>query len=134
MSVVELYSLEKKFQEKRDQYVSLMNSINYSCLGKEKTSVECLRAARLNAQMQTYLIQMSNLMVQTPIEKNVEKKQMDLLRVADSLEKDMQELITNDAINNDMEIEKNMYESQAFLYGFVSIIITGFVIYQYKKI
>ena len=134
MSVVQLYSLEKKFQEKRDQYVSLMNSINYSCLGKEKTSVECLRAARLNAQMQTYLIQMSNLMVQTPIEKNVNKKQLDLLRIADSLEKDMTELVTNDAINNDSEIQKNMYESQAFLYGFVSIIITGFIIYQYKKI
>jgi len=134
MSIVELYSLEKKFGEKRDQYVSLMNSINYSCLGKEKTSVECLKAARLNAQMQSYLIQMSNLIVKYPIDNNVNKKQLKLLRITDNLEKDMKELITNDAINNDMEIEKNMYESQAFLYGFVSIIITGFIIYQYKKI
>ena len=134
MSIVELYSLEKKFGEKRDQYVSLMNSINYSCLGKEKTSVECLKAARLNAQMQTYLIQMSNLIVKYPIDKNVNKKQLKLLRITDSLEKDMKELITNDAINNDIEIQKNMYESQSFLYGFVSIIITGFIIYQYKKI
>jgi hypothetical protein len=135
MSVVELYSLEKKFEEKRDQYVSLMNSINYSCLGKEKTSVECLRAARLNAQMQTYLIQMSNLMIQVPkTEKNVDTQQLNLLRIADSLETDMKELVTNEAISNDTGIQKNMYESQAFLYGFVSIIITGFIIYQYKKI
>ena len=134
MSIVELYSIEKKFGEKRDQYLSLMDSINYSCLGKEKTSVECLKAARLNAQMQTYLIQMSNLIVKYPIDKNVNKKQLKLLRITDSLEKDMKELITNDAINNDIEIQKNMYESQSFLYGFVSIIITGFIIYQYKKI
>ena len=108
MSIVELYSLEKKFGEKRDQYVSLMNSINYSCLGKEKTSVECLKAARLNAQMQSYLIQMSNLIVKYPIDNNVNKKQLKLLRITDNLEKDMKELITNDAINNDMEIEKNI--------------------------
>jgi hypothetical protein len=111
-----------------------MNSINYSCLGKEKTSVECLKAARLNAQMQSYLIQMSNLMVKYPIDKNVNKKQLKLLRITDNLEKELQELVTNDAINNDIEIQKNMYESQAFLYGFASIIITGFIIYQYKKI
>jgi hypothetical protein len=134
MSIVELYSIEKKYGEKRDQYVSLMNSINYSCLGKEKTSVECLKAARLNAEMQSYLIQMSNLMVKYPIDKNVNKKQLKLLRITDSLEKDLQELVTNDAINNDTEIQKNMYQSQAFLYGFVSIVITGFIIYQYKKI
>ena len=112
-----------------------MDSINYSCLGKEKSNVECLKAAKLNAEMQTYLIEMSNLVVKYPInDNNVHKKQLELLRVSDSLEKDMQELISNDALNNDSEIQKNMYESQAFLYGFVSIIIVGFVVYQYKKI
>ena len=134
MSIVQLYSLEKKFNEKRDQYVSLMNSINYSCLGKEKSSGECLKAARLNAEMQSYLVQMSDLVVKYPRDINVNKKHLGLLRVSDSLEKDMQELVSNDALNTDSELQKNMYESQAFLYGFVSIIILGFVIYQYKKI
>jgi len=134
MSIVQLYAIEKKFGEKRDQYVSLMNSINYSCLGKEKTNTECLKAARLNAQMQSYLIQMSNLVVKYPRDNNVNKKHLGLLRVSDSLEKDMEELVSNDALIMDSELEKNMYESQAFLYGFVSIIILGFVVYQYKKI
>ena len=134
MSIVELYSLEKEFGEKRDQYLSLMNSINYSCLGKEKASKECLKAARLNAQMQTYLVQMSNLVVKYPRDSNVNKKHLGLLRISDSLEKDMQELVSTDALNTDSELQKNMYESQAFLYGFISIIILGFVIYQYKKI
>jgi hypothetical protein len=134
MSIVQLYSIEKKFGEKRDQYVSLMNSINYSCLGKEKTSEECLKAARLNAQMQSYLIQMSNLIVKYPRDINVNKKHLGLLRISDSLEKDMQELVSTDALNTDSELQKNMYESQAFLYSFVSVIILGFVVYQYKKI
>ena len=134
MSLVELYSLEKKFGEKRDQYVSLMNSINYSCLGKEKTTKECLKAAKLNADMQTYLIQMSNLVVKYPPKTNVNKKHLDLLRISDSLDKDMQELVTNEEIINDTTIQKNMYESQAFLWGIVSIMITSIVIYQYKKI
>jgi len=134
MSVVELYSLEKKFVEKRNQYVSLMDSINYSCLGKDKTSIECLRAARLNAQMQTYLIKMSDLIVNHPIDKNVEKKQLKLLRISDSLEKDMSELVTNDALNDDMEIQKNMFASQALIMGIFAIIISGVVFYQYKKI
>ena len=134
MSIVELYSIEKKFSEKRDQYLSLMDSINYSCLGKEKSNVECLKAARLNAEMQSYLIQMSNLIVKYPIDNNVHKKQLGLLSISDSLEKDMEELISNDALNSDSEVQKNMYESQAFLYGIVSIIILGFIVYQYKKI
>ena len=134
MSIVDLYSVEKKFGEKRDQYLSLMKTIKYSCLGKEKTSAECLKAAKLNSEMQSYLLQMSNLIVKYPIDKNINNQQLSLLRITDSLEKDLQELFSNDAINNDIEIKKNMYESQAFLYGFVSIIITGFVIYQYKKI
>ena len=111
-----------------------MKTIKYSCLGKEKTSAECLKAAKLNSEMQSYLLQMSNLIVKYPIDKNINNQQLSLLRITDSLEKDLQELFSNDAINNDIEIKKNMYESQAFLYGFVSIIITGFVIYQYKKI
>jgi hypothetical protein len=134
MSIVDLYSIEKKFGQKRDQYLSLMKSIKYSCLGKEKTSSECLKAAKLNAEMQSHLIQMSNLIVKYPIDKNINKKQLTLLRISDNLEKELQELVSNDGINSDVEIKKNMYDSQAFLYGFVSIIITGFVIYQYKKI
>ena len=134
MSIVDFYSIEKKFGQKRDQYLSLMKSIKYSCLGKEKTSSECLKAAKLNAEMQSHLIQMSNLIVKYPIDKNINKKQLTLLRISDNLEKELQELVSNDGINSDVEIKKNMYDSQAFLYGFVSIIITGFVIYQYKKI
>jgi hypothetical protein len=134
MSVIDLYSLEKKFNNKRNQYVSLMDSIKYSCLGKEKTSTECLKAAKLNAEMQTCLIQMSNLVVKYPPKKNVNKKHLNLLRISDSLEKDMQELVTNEEIINDSTIQKNMYESQAFLWGITSIIITSIVIYQYKKI
>ena len=106
MSIVDLYSIEKKFGQKRDQYLSLMKSIKYSCLGKEKTSSECLKAAKLNAEMQSHLIQMSNLIVKYPIDKNINKKQLTLLRISDNLEKELQELVSNDGINSDVEIKK----------------------------
>jgi hypothetical protein len=134
MSVIQLYSLEKKFNEKKDQYVSLMDSIQYSCLGKEKTSHKCRIAARLNAEMQTYLIQMSNLIVDIPNNKtDVSKKHLELLRISDDLEKDMKELITDEGINIDSAFKENMYKAQAYIWGMLCIGIIGLVSYQYKK-
>ena len=86
MSLIDLYSVEAKFNEKKKEYVSLMDSINYSCLGKEKTSAECLKAARLNADMQSCLIQMSNLTNKHPPHaksiKPLQKQQLELLKIS----------------------------------------------------
>ena len=137
MSLVDLYSLEFKFNEKKRQYLSLMDSINYSCLGKEKTSAECLKAATLNAEMQTYLIEMSNLSNKVPHSKSVkplQKQQLEILQLSDKLEKDLQNLMTDDALKQDTDVLYEQHKLHALSWGFMGILITALVIYQYKKI
>jgi len=138
MSLIDLYSVEAKFNDKKKEYVSLMDSINYSCLGKEKTSVECLKAARLNAEMQSCLIQMSNLTNKHPphakSNKPVLKQQLEILQLSDKLEEDLKFLMTDESLQQDSEVLQEQNKLYALSWGFMAILITSLVIYQYKKI
>jgi hypothetical protein len=137
MSLVDLYSIESKFNEKKREYVSLMDSINYSCLGKEKTSAACLKAATLNAEMQTYLIQMSNLSIKNPHVKSIkplQKQQLEILQLSDKLEKDLENLMTDTTLKQDTDILYEQHKLHALSWGFMGILVTALVIYQYKKI
>jgi hypothetical protein len=138
MSLIDLYSVESKFNEKKREYISLMDSINYSCLGKEKTSVECLKAAKLNAEMQTYLIQLSNLANKNPPDvqsiKPLQKQQLEILQLSDKLEEDLKFLMTDESLKQDSEVLQEQNKLYALSWGFMAILITSLVIYQYKKI
>ncbi len=138
MSVIQLYSVETKFNEKKKEYLSLMDSINYSCLGKDKTSVECVKAARLNAEMQSYLIEMSNLLnknnFQDQSSDKIKKHQFDLLKLSDKLEEDLDMLKTNAALQQDISVLEEQNRLHALSWGFMAVLFTGLVIYQYKKI
>jgi hypothetical protein len=137
MSLVDLYSLETKFNEKKNEYLSLMDSINYSCLGNLKRSEKCIKAATLNADMQTYLIQMSNLRLKYPTtgsNKPLQKQQLEILRLSDKLERDLQNLMTDSRIKDDTDVLYEQHKLQALSWGFMGILITGLIIYQYKKI
>lgn len=138
MSLIDLYSLESKFNEKKKEYLSLMDSINYSCLGKEKTSTECLKAARLNAEMQSCLIQMSNLTNKHPphakSNKPLLKQQLELLQLSDKLEDDLKFLMTDSALQEDSSVLEEQNKLYALSWSFMAILIAGLVIYQYKKI
>jgi hypothetical protein len=133
MSLVDLYSVEAKFDESQKEYVSLMNSLNYSCLGKEKNNKMCQRASELNAKMQTSLINMSNLIVKTKPQNNT-LQQRRLLKIADKLEADMNSLVTDDGMNTNSAYLAEMNQQQAFTWGFASMVVIALVIYQYKKI
>ena len=135
MSLIELYSIEAEYNEKRKQYISLVDSIKYSCLGENKSSKQCLKAAQLNADMQSCLIRLSNLSIKyPPPEKPIDKHQSQLLNLSDTLEKDMQSLLTNYKSNDDLEIITQMGKQTTLLWGIVMIFIVSMVIYQYKKI
>jgi hypothetical protein len=133
MSIVDLYSAEAKFNETQKEYVSIMNSLNYSCLGKEKNNKMCRRASQLNAKMQTSLMNMSNLIVKTK-PKNNTAQQHRLLNIADKLEADLNSLVTDDGISVDSAYLANMNHQHALTWGFASIVVIALVIYQYKKI
>ena len=135
MSLTELYSIESEFNEKRKQYILLMESINYSCLGENKSSKECLKAAQLNADMQTCLIRLSNLSVKyPPPEKPVDEHQEHLLQLADKLENDLILLMTTSKSNEDLSVTAEMNKQTNLAWGIVMIFIVSMVIYQYKKI
>lgn len=137
MSLVDLYSVETKFNEKKKEYIALMNSIQFSCLGKEKTSKECLKAARLNADMQTCLIQLSNLGIKNPRAKSnkvAQKQQLEILKISDKLEKDLELLLTDSRLQQDTTVLTEQNKIYALSWGFIALLIGSLVIYQYKKI
>uniref|UniRef100_A0A6C0B7Y2 Uncharacterized protein n=1 Tax=viral metagenome TaxID=1070528 RepID=A0A6C0B7Y2_9ZZZZ len=137
MSLVDLYSIETKFNEKKKEYLSLMDSIHYSCLGKLKRSAKCVKAATLNAEMQTCLIQMSNLSIKYPHVKStkpLKKKQLEILQLSDKLEHDLKNLMTDTVLKQDTDVLYEHHKLRALSWGFMGILITALVIYQYKKI
>jgi len=138
MSIIDLYSVETKFNNKKKEYISLMDSIQYSCLGKDKTSVECLNAAKINAEMQSYLIEMSNILNKNKFRgqsnKNLYKQQLELLQLSDKLENDLDNLMTDTALMEDTTVFQEQHKMNALAWGFMALLITSLVIYQYKKI
>jgi hypothetical protein len=137
MSLVDLYALEFKFNQKKREYLSLMDSIHYSCLGNLKRSAKCIKAASLNADMQTYLIKMSNLSLKYPVissSKPLRRKQLEILQLSDKLEKDLKNLMTDSRIKEDTDVLYEQHKLHALSWGFMGILITALVIYQYKKI
>jgi hypothetical protein len=104
MSEVDLYALEAKLNETKAEYLSLMNTLQTSCLGN-RTSAQCQKAAELNSSMQNLLIQMSNMMKTTPTSL---PKQQEMLNLSGQLEIDRDQLVTELAQKDDMNILANM--------------------------
>jgi hypothetical protein len=129
MSEVELYAIESKFNDARTEYLSLMKTLQTSCLGKE-LSTKCQRAAELNAQMQTYLIQMSVLIKKTSIDL---PKQQELLNLANQLGQDMDSLDTLMGEREDLNVFANMNYAHALTWSLTALTIFTVLIYQWRK-
>ena len=135
MTLVELYSIESEFLEKKKEYILLMDSIHFSCLGKEKTSSECLKAASLNADMQTCLIKMSNLTSKyPPSSKSLESQQLNLLQLSDTLNNDMKTLLTDSGLQDDTFLSAQMNKGLSLFWGIIMLYVLALVFYLYKKI
>jgi hypothetical protein len=98
-----------------------MNTMQTACLGKEKLTKKCQKAAELNASMQTYLLQMSNAMQKTPT--NLPKQQ-ELLNLSHKLSLDMDELATESSQRNDLNVlgDMNYYKTMAWMLGVLAIV------------
>lgn len=128
MSEVDLYAVEAKFQDAKNEYVSIMNELK-TCLGKESTK-RCQKAAELNADMQTYLIQMSNLMKKTPT--NL-PKQKELLNVANQLDMDQGELLSNNEKLKDLGVLSDMNHIKTITWFIFSVTVFLLIVYTWKK-
>ena len=135
MTLVDLYAAETEFNEKKKEYISLMNSIKFSCLGKEKTNATCIKAAELNADMQSALIRMSSLSKQYPSStSSMTTQQTQLLTISDQLDAEMKQLLTADQLHQDTTLLSERNKEYVFAWGFAAICIVSMVVYQYKKI
>jgi hypothetical protein len=81
MSVAELYSLEAQYNTGKKAYKSALNQINHGG-GKQPTQP----AAQMNVDLQTLLLQMSNILSPTSVE------QFQLLKASDVLQDEYKQL------------------------------------------
>jgi hypothetical protein len=130
MTEVDLYAVEAKFNNTKSEYISLMDTLQQSCLGKEKSSKKCQKAAELNADMQTYLIQMSNLMKKTNT--NLPKQQ-ELLNVSNQLDTDMGGLLSSKGQDIDMEVFSDMNYQNAMMWSVCAVTVFSIIVYQWQK-
>lgn len=129
MSEVELYAIQSKFNQAKKEYVTLLETIQTSCLGNQFNK-ECQKAATLNADMQSYLIQMSNLIKKTPTSLS---KQKELLDISNQLGGDMENLTSLDQEERDGQLFASMNYVNALAWTLASITILFVVINESRK-
>jgi hypothetical protein len=127
MSEVELYAIQSKFNQAKAEYITLLGTIQTTCLGNE-LSKECQKAAMLNADMQTYLIQMSNL-VKTP---DTLKNQKELLDISNQLGNEMDTLSSLSQEEEDIQVVSSMNYAHALAWTLGTITIM-LVLLQSRK-
>jgi len=130
MTAINFYALEAKFDEAKTEYMSLMNTIKLSCLGKDKTTRKCQKAAELNADMQTYLLQMSNQVGTVDISL---PKQKELLKLSKQLNKDMTELMTAQGQNQDLVALSTMAHGKYLSWTLTTIALLLIITFVQKK-
>ena len=118
MSEVELYAIQSKFNQAKAEYITLLGTIQTTCLGNE-LSKECQKAATLNADMQTYLIQMSNLL-KTP---DTLKNQKELLDISNQLGNEMDTLSSLSQEKEDIQVISSMNYAYALAWTLGAITI-----------
>ena len=129
MSEVDLYAIQSKFNKAKSEYITLMETIQTSCLGNQLSN-ECQKAATLNAEMQTYLIQMSNMIKKTPTSLSNQKE---LLDISNQLGGDMENLSSLVQEEHDGQVIATMNYTHALAWTLVSITILFIVINQSEK-
>ena len=127
MSEVELYAIQSKFNQAKAEYITLLGTIQTTCLGNE-LSKECQKAATLNADMQTYLIQMSNLL-KTP---DTLKNQKELLDISNQLGNEMDTLSSLSQEEEDIQVVSSMNYAHALAWTLGTITIM-LVLLQSRK-
>jgi len=131
MPEIDLYAAESKYFAARTEYMTLMKTITTSsCLGNGRMTSNCQKAASLNADMQTYLIEMSNSLPKDI--KNI-SKQAEILSVSNQLDKDMNLLITEIASKKDSRIIAKMNYINMLPWFISSVAVCSIVFYQWNR-
>lgn len=116
-SIAQLYALEVQFKAAQNDYKNIKNG---ACV--DPNSDTCLRSAQLVADMQGYLVQMSDLLTQIdPADRgdpSVEAQQMKLYKMSELLDEAQVDLSTGRKATNDAATINTMYESKWLAWSF----------------
>lgn len=130
-SVVDVYASETRFQAAEQEYRDLMRSLKFTCLGKERSTRECLRAAQLNADMQAELIKMSDVLLNVdpsmPSQPSVAAQQRKLQQLSDELTTEYEDLTLNQGLD-DAEVKSTMSQYQVLAWVLVSLVALVIII------
>ena len=106
MSVVDLYALEAQYNAVKTDYRNALNTVNFG-RGKQPTQ----RAAQMNVDLQSLLLQMSDIL------KPSSKEQFSLLSASDALQGEYQQM-------TDSGVIATMHETR-----FLALTLGGFFVF-----
>ena len=106
-SVAHVYALEAEYKAVEAEYKALMERLNHTCVGKAKAAEECVKAAQMNANMQTTLSKMSDALEITKLPKK-NAQQQKLLLLSDKLD---EEYVKLTAKNKDEMVKTTMFKT-----------------------
>jgi hypothetical protein len=119
-SIAQLYALEAQFKAAQNDYKNLGSG---ACV--DKSSDACLKSSQLVADMQGYLVQMSDLLTQVnPAERgdpSVASQQMKLYVLSKMLDDAQVDLATNRKAKSDSSTVNQMYHSQWLAWAFGAV-------------
>ena len=126
-SFAKVFAREAEYKAMADEYKALMKRLNHSCVGKDKAAAECVRAAQLNADMQTTLGELSDTLKVTGAPKkkpSVMAQQQKLLELADGLEAEYAKLT---AAGVDASVTTTMYKTHYLAWGLGVIFLAALI-------
>ena len=108
MSFVDLLAVEACYRNDKQNYDDLMGQLNYN---PNPTKKDVIKAAQMNADMQTSLLSMSNLLPPSSVE------HFSLLKATQDLEEDYSKLVSDSRTISDM------YKARYFAWGFFALVV-----------
>jgi hypothetical protein len=118
-SIAQLYALEVQFKTAQNDYKNLKGS----CV--DPSSDDCLKSAQLIADMQSYLVQMSDLLTQIdPAERgdpSVTSQQMKLFVMSQMLDEAQVDLLSGRKAKCDSATVHRMYQSHWLAWSFGAV-------------
>ena len=132
MSIVDLYASEARFKTAQLEYNNLMRTMQHTCLGKDKASTNCLRAAQLNADMQSEIIKMSGLVKTVdpvlPGQPSVQAYLAKVQKLSKELSDEYAALMNNPAKLQDSETISRMQRANLIVWVVITICVSLMVI------
>lgn len=118
---VEFIAAESKFQRARTEYMSIMSTVK-TCRGQMFTRA-CQRAAELNADMQTLVMEMSTLVKVEPAPVRVARWK-EYVSIQTQLKRDLNGVLKEVTMNTDLQVLSAKFKAESVMwFMFASLLV-----------